>query len=133
MALILGIRSRMLTAAFVGTGAVAGAAAFVAIGTPWYQHLDGISVESMLPRPRRVRDSPHRYISSPPGGGPRIGSRMSRNLVTVLGVIAAVVIAWFLVDFALHFIYLVFRLVLVAIVAVIVSSGCGSCSARAPE
>jgi hypothetical protein len=45
---------------------------------------------------------------------------MSRNLVTILGVIAAVVIAWFLVDFALHFIYFVFRLVLVAIVAVAV-------------
>jgi hypothetical protein len=45
---------------------------------------------------------------------------MSKNLVTVLGVIAAIVIAWFLVDFALHFIYFVFRLVLVAIVAVIV-------------
>lgn len=43
-----------------------------------------------------------------------------RNLWTILGVIAAVVIAWFLVDFALHFMYLVFRVVLVAIVAVVV-------------
>jgi hypothetical protein len=45
---------------------------------------------------------------------------MSRNVVTVVCVIAAAVIAWFLVDFALHFIYFVFRLVLVAIVAVVV-------------
>ncbi len=45
---------------------------------------------------------------------------MSKNLVTILGVIAAIVIAWFLVDFTLHFIYFVFRLVLVAIVAVVV-------------
>jgi hypothetical protein len=45
---------------------------------------------------------------------------MTRNLWTILGVIAAVVIAWFVVDLALHFVYLVFRLVLVAIVAVIV-------------
>jgi hypothetical protein len=43
-----------------------------------------------------------------------------RNLATVLCVIAVAVVAWFLVDFALHFIYFVFRLVLVAIVAVIV-------------
>lgn len=45
---------------------------------------------------------------------------MSRNVVTILCVIAAAVIAWFLVDFTLHFIYFVFRLVLVAIVAVAV-------------
>ncbi len=45
---------------------------------------------------------------------------MTRNLWTILGVIAAVVIAWFVVDLALHFVYLVFRLVLVAIVAVVV-------------
>ncbi len=45
---------------------------------------------------------------------------MIRNVWTILGVIAAAVIAWFLVDFALHFIYFVFRLVLVAIVAVVV-------------
>ena len=43
-----------------------------------------------------------------------------RNVGTILGVIAAVVIAWFVVDLALHFVYLVFRLVLVAIVAVVV-------------
>jgi hypothetical protein len=45
---------------------------------------------------------------------------MTRNLWTILGVIAAIVIAWFVVDLALHFVYLVFRLVLVAIVAVVV-------------
>ncbi|CAN5115857.1 hypothetical protein BH11ACT3_BH11ACT3_14170 [soil metagenome] len=47
---------------------------------------------------------------------------MSRasNLWTVLGVIAAVVIAWFVVDFALHLMYFVFRLVIVAVVAVVV-------------
>jgi len=43
-----------------------------------------------------------------------------RNVWTILGVIAAIVIAWFLVDLALHFVYLVYRLVLVAIVAAIV-------------
>lgn len=43
-----------------------------------------------------------------------------RTLWTVLGVIVAVVIAWFVVDLALHAIYLIFRLVLVAIVAVVV-------------
>jgi high-affinity Fe2+/Pb2+ permease len=43
-----------------------------------------------------------------------------RYLGTILGVIVAVVIAWFVVDLALHFVYLVFRLVLVAIVAVVV-------------
>lgn len=48
---------------------------------------------------------------------------MTRSVLTVLGVIVAVVIAWFLVDFALHFVYLVFRLVLVAIVAVAVFFG----------
>lgn len=45
---------------------------------------------------------------------------MTRNLGTILGVIVAVVIAWFVVDLALHFVYLVFRVVLVAIVAVVV-------------
>jgi putative flippase GtrA len=45
---------------------------------------------------------------------------MSRNVITVLCVIAAAVIAWILVDFALHFVYFVFRLVLVAIVAIVV-------------
>lgn len=43
-----------------------------------------------------------------------------RNVWTIVGVVAAVIIAWFVVDFALHAIYLIFRLVLVAIVAVIV-------------
>lgn len=42
------------------------------------------------------------------------------TLLTILGVIVAVVIAWFVVDLALHVVYLVFRLVLVAIVAVVV-------------
>ena len=58
---------------------------------------------------------------------------MPRNLVTILGVTAAVVIAWFLVDFALHFIYLVFRLVLVAIVAVVVYFGLRFLLRRPPE
>lgn len=48
IAFILGIRHRMLTAVFVGTGAVAGAASFVAVGTPWYELVDGISIESVL-------------------------------------------------------------------------------------
>jgi hypothetical protein len=43
-----------------------------------------------------------------------------RNVWTIVGVIAAVIIAWFVVDFALHAIFLIFRLVLVAIVAVVV-------------
>lgn len=43
-----------------------------------------------------------------------------RNVWTIVGVIAAVIIAWFVVDFALHAIFLIFRLVLVAVVAVIV-------------
>ena len=46
--------------------------------------------------------------------------RMSRTLVTILGVIAAVVIAWFLVDFLFSFIYLVVRLIIVAVIAVLV-------------
>lgn len=46
-----------------------------------------------------------------------------RNVWTIVGVIAAVIIAWFVVDFALQAIYLIFRLVLVAIVAVIVYFG----------
>ena len=45
---------------------------------------------------------------------------MSRNLVHHPRRHRSRLIAWFLVDFALHFIYLVFRLVLVAIVAVVV-------------
>ncbi len=58
---------------------------------------------------------------------------MTRNVWTILGVIAAIVIAWFLVDFALHFVYLVFRLVLVAIVAVIVFFVLRFLFRRAPE
>ena len=46
-----------------------------------------------------------------------------RTLGTILGVVIAAVIAWFIVDFALHAIFLIFRLVLVAIVAVIVYFG----------
>ena len=45
---------------------------------------------------------------------------MTRNLGTIIGVIVAVVIAWFVVDVALHAVFFLFRLVLVAIVAVIV-------------
>jgi len=45
---------------------------------------------------------------------------MSRPLVTVLGVVAAVVIAWFLVDVLFSFIYLVVRLIIVAVIAVLV-------------
>lgn len=44
----VGIRNRMLTGAFVGTGAVVGAGAFVAIGTPWYELVDGVSIQSVL-------------------------------------------------------------------------------------
>ncbi len=45
---------------------------------------------------------------------------MSRTLVTILGVVAAVVIAWFLVDALFSFVYLVVRLIIVAVVAVLV-------------
>ena len=45
---------------------------------------------------------------------------MSRPLVTLLGVVAAVVIAWFLVDVLFSFIYLVVRVIIVAVVAVLV-------------
>lgn len=38
--------TRMLTAAFAGTGAVLGVAAFVAVGTPWYEVANGIALES---------------------------------------------------------------------------------------
>jgi len=47
MATVFGLRSRMLTAAFVGAGAVAGAGAFVAVGTPWYELVDGVAGESV--------------------------------------------------------------------------------------
>ena len=42
------------------------------------------------------------------------------NLGTILGVLAAVVIAWLLVDVVLHLTYLLVKVVLVAIVAVVV-------------
>lgn len=46
---------------------------------------------------------------------------MNRNtLVTVLLVLAAAVIAWFLVGFLMSAIYWIFRLVVVAIVALVV-------------
>lgn len=46
---------------------------------------------------------------------------MNRNtLVTVLLVIAAAVIAWFLVGFIMSAIYWIFRLVVVAVVALVV-------------
>ena len=41
-------RLRMLWAATVGTGAVLGAAAFVAVGTPVYELADGVAPESLL-------------------------------------------------------------------------------------
>jgi di/tricarboxylate transporter len=56
------------------------------------------------------------------GAGDGYARRVSRasNLWTIVGVIVAVVIAWFVVDFALHLAYLLWKLALVAIVAVIV-------------
>ncbi|MBF4460238.1 hypothetical protein [Pseudoclavibacter sp. VKM Ac-2867] len=45
---------------------------------------------------------------------------MSRNVWTVIGVIVAVVIAWWLVDVLFHLAWLVARLSIVAVVAVIV-------------
>ena len=45
---------------------------------------------------------------------------MTRTLWTVLGVIAAVVIAWFLVDLVFSVVWFVVKLVIVAIVAVVV-------------
>lgn len=46
---------------------------------------------------------------------------MNRNtLVTVLLVIAAAVIAWFLVGFIMSAIYWIFRLVVVAVIALVV-------------
>lgn len=45
----------------------------------------------------------------------------NRNLLlTVLGVIAAIVIAWFLVDIVLHLAWFVAKLVIVLVVAVVV-------------
>ncbi|WP_181064324.1 hypothetical protein [Pseudoclavibacter sp. AY1F1] len=45
---------------------------------------------------------------------------MSRNVWTVIGVIVAVVIAWWLVDVLFHLAWMVARLSIVAVVAVIV-------------
>ncbi|MBT2518344.1 hypothetical protein J7E29_12930 [Streptomyces sp. ISL-90] len=45
---------------------------------------------------------------------------MSRNVWTVIGVIAAVIIAWILVDVAFHVLWFVAKLAIVAVVAVIV-------------
>ena len=45
----------------------------------------------------------------------------TRNLiVTVLGVVVAIAIAWFLVDVVFHLIYFVVKLIVVAVVAVLV-------------
>lgn len=40
------VRRRIAGAGFVGAGAVSGAAAFVAMGTPWYEAIDGIALQS---------------------------------------------------------------------------------------
>lgn len=45
---------------------------------------------------------------------------VSRTVWTVLGIIAAVLIAWFLVDLLFSVVWFVFRLAIVAVVAVIV-------------
>ncbi|GAA1055143.1 hypothetical protein GCM10017608_19950 [Agromyces luteolus] len=45
---------------------------------------------------------------------------MSRTIWTVLGVIAAVVIAWFLVDLVFSVLWFVVKLAIVAVVAVVV-------------
>lgn len=45
---------------------------------------------------------------------------VSRTVWNVLGVIAAVLIAWFLVDLLFSVVWFVFRLAIVAVVAVIV-------------
>lgn len=39
-------KHRMLTAASAGAGAVLGVAAFIAVGTPWYEVANGIAPES---------------------------------------------------------------------------------------
>jgi hypothetical protein len=45
----------------------------------------------------------------------------TRNLiVTVIGVIVAIAIAWFLVDVVFHLIYFVVKLIVVAVAAVLV-------------
>ncbi|MDQ0574423.1 hypothetical protein [Agromyces albus] len=45
---------------------------------------------------------------------------MSRNVWTVIGVIAAVIIAWILVDVAFSVLWFIAKLAIVAVVAVIV-------------
>ena len=45
---------------------------------------------------------------------------MNRNLTTILGVVAAIVIAWFLVNLLFSFIFFVVKLIIVAFVAVLV-------------
>ena len=45
---------------------------------------------------------------------------MSRTLWTVLGVVVAVVIAWFLVDFVFSVLWFIAKLAIVAVVAVVV-------------
>ncbi|MBB2957952.1 hypothetical protein [Pseudoclavibacter helvolus] len=45
---------------------------------------------------------------------------MSKNVWTVVGVVVAVVIAWWLVDVLFHLAWMVARLSIVAVVAVIV-------------
>lgn len=46
--------------------------------------------------------------------------RMSRTVWTVIGVIAAVIIAWFLVDVLFSLLWFIGKLLIVAVVAVIV-------------
>jgi hypothetical protein len=45
---------------------------------------------------------------------------MSRTVWTVIGVIAAVIIAWFLVDVVFSVLWFIVKLVIVAVVAVVV-------------
>ena len=45
---------------------------------------------------------------------------MSRNVWTIIGVIAAVIIAWILVDVAFSVLWFIAKLAIVAVVAVIV-------------
>jgi hypothetical protein len=45
---------------------------------------------------------------------------MTRNVTTIIGVVAAIVIAWFLVNILFSFIVFVVKLLIVAFVAVLV-------------
>jgi hypothetical protein len=45
---------------------------------------------------------------------------MNRNVTTLIGVVAAIVIAWFLVNLLFSFIFFVVKLLIVAFVAVLV-------------